>query len=152
MTSRGCSNFQNFAMASNTIMATSLDASQNKQGNQVPLDVQKMTSHYSTSPVSQLQQASSWSKPSGTYDKRTSSDVPSCASIDTSLSTHLDLETQTKTSNHHKTVGTTKTKTTMSKKKKRKRKRAYTTDKDDNIRDSDGETIDEYYDDDGDDR
>ena len=153
MTSRGCSDFRNFAMASNMTIPTRLDASHTKQSHHGPTKVQKTTSHYSTSPKSQSGQASSWSKGNYTTQEQTSSKLEPTAHIDSSLSTHLELETQTKTSNHQTTVASTKTKTTTSKKKKnkRKRKRAYTLDKDDNFRDSDVETIDVYYDDDVDD-
>ena len=151
MTRKGCSDFRNFAMASNMIMPTSLDASHNKQPHQVPSDVQKTTSHYSTSPKSQSGQASSWSKRDDTSQEQTRYKLKSTACIDSSLSTHLELETRTKTSNHQKTVASTKNQTTTSKKKKRKRKRAHTIDKDYNFRDSDMETIDVYYDDDVDD-
>ena len=151
MTRTGCSDFQNFAMASNMIMPTRLDASHNKQPHQGPSDVQKTISHYSTSPKSQSGQASSWSKRNYTSQEQRKSKLKPTACIDSSLSTNLELETQTKTSNHQKTVASTKNQTTTSK-KKRKRKRAHTIDKDDNFRNSDVETIDVYYDDDVDDK
>ena len=152
MTRTGCSDFRNFAMASNMIMPTKLDASHNKQPHQVPSDVQKTTSHYSTSPKSQSGQVSSWSKRNDTSQEQMRSKLKPTAGIDSSLSTHLELETQTKTSNNQKTVASTKNQTSTSKKKKkRKRKRAHTIDKDDNFCDSDVETIDVYYDDDVDD-
>ena len=153
MTRTGCSDFQNFAMASNMTMPTRLDASHNKQPHHGPSKVQKTTSHYSTSPKSQSGQASSWSKGNYTSQEQRRSKLKPTAGIDSSLSTHLELETRTKTSNHQTTVASTKNQTTTSKKKKkkRKRKRAYTIDKDDNFCDSDMETIDVYYDDDVDD-
>ena len=89
-------------MALNMIMPTSLDASHNKQPHQVPSDVQKTTSHYSTSPKSQSGQASSWSKRNDTSQEQRRSKLKPTACIDSSLSTHLELETRTKTSNHQK--------------------------------------------------
>ena len=98
-----------------------------------------------------------WSKGNYTSQEQRSLKLKPTARIDSSLSTHLELETRTKTSNHQTTVASTKNETTTlkkkkkKKKKKRKRKRAYTLDKDDNFCDSDVETIDVYYDDDVDD-
>ena len=94
---------------------------------------------------------SSWSKRNYTTEEQTRSKLQPSARIDSSLSTHRELETRTKTSNHQRSVESSISKTTSSKKKKRKRKRAYTLDKDDNFRDSDVETEDVYYDDDDDD-
>ena len=122
MTRTGCSDFRNFAMASNMTMPTRLDASHNKQPHHGPSKVQKTTSHYSTSPKSQSGQASSWSKGNYTSQEQRSSKLKPTARIDSSLSTHLELETRTKTSNHQTTVASTK-KTTRPLLRRRRRRR-----------------------------
>ena len=138
-------------MASNMTTPTRLDASHTKQTHHGHTKVKKTTSHYCTSPKFQSGQASSWSKRPYTTEEQRRSKLQPTACIDSSLSTHPELETRTKTSNHQRSVASSNRKTTTGKKKK-KRKRAYTIDKDDNFRDSDVETEDVYYDDDDDDK
>ena len=112
MTTTVCSEFRNINMTSSTNITTPLESSQNRHGHQVPLDVKKATSPYSTSQPSSVLQASSWSPLEETL----------FASTNSSLSTHLTSETRPKLSIQQQGRCTPKAKT-ISSKTRRKRKR-----------------------------
>ena len=100
-------------MTSSTNITTPLESSQNRHSNQLPLNVKKATSTYSTSRPSSLPQVSSWSA----SEKKTS-----FASTNSSLSTHLTSDTRPKVSIQTDGRYTPKAKT-ISSKTRHKRKR-----------------------------
>ena len=100
-------------MTSSTNITSPLESSQKRHSNQLPLDVKKATSPYSTSRPSSLPQVSSWSA----SEKKTS-----FASTNSSLSTHLTSDTRPKLSIQKDGRCTPKAKT-ISSKTRHKRKR-----------------------------
>ena len=113
MTKTACSDLININMTSSTNITTPLESSQNRHSNQLPLNVKKATSTYSTSRPSSLPQVSSWSA----SEKKTS-----FASTNSSLSTHLTSDTRPKVSIQTDGRYTPKAKT-ISSKTRHKRKR-----------------------------